>query len=130
VTPSLCSWYVQVQNTVLFCTCRYHEQWEGVTRSFTVSCTYTTINKEAVSWDLLLYTTMKKSLYHEIYYCIQPWTKRLYYEIFYCINPWTKRLYHEIFYHIKPWIMYIVSLKLIVFCLKPSYHHKHTPETV
>ncbi len=34
------------------------EQWEGVTRSFAVSCTYTTMNKEAVSRDLILYTTM------------------------------------------------------------------------
>jgi hypothetical protein len=41
------------------------------------------------------------------------------------MQPLTKRLYHKIFYHIKPWIMYIVSLKLIVFCSKPSYHHKH-----
>ena len=85
VTSSLCLQYVQVQNTV-FCTCLYREQWEGVTRSFTVSCTYTTMNKEAVSRDLLLYTTMKKRLYHEIFYCIQPRTKRLYHEIFYCIH--------------------------------------------
>ena len=38
----------------------YHEQWEGVTRSFTVSCTYTTMNKEAVSRD---------------FYCMQPWKR-------------------------------------------------------
>jgi hypothetical protein len=56
VTSSLCLQYVQVQNTV-FCTCTYREQWEGVTRSFTVSCTYTTMNKEAVSRD---------------FYCMQP----------------------------------------------------------
>jgi len=36
----------------------FSEQWEGVTRSFAVSCTYTTMNKEAVSRDLILYTTM------------------------------------------------------------------------
>ena len=35
----------------------YHEQWEGVTISFTVSCNYTTMNKEAVSRD---------------FYCMQP----------------------------------------------------------
>jgi|APFre7841882654_1041346.scaffolds.fasta_scaffold210751_1 hypothetical protein len=55
VTPSHCSRYVQVQNGTVFCTCTYQEQREGVTRSFTVSCTYTTMNKEAVSRDLLLY---------------------------------------------------------------------------
>ncbi len=55
MTPSHCSRYVQVQNGTVFCTCTYQEQREGVTRSFTVSCTYTTMNKEAVSQDLLLY---------------------------------------------------------------------------
>jgi hypothetical protein len=43
---------------------------------------YTTMNKETVSRDLLLYTIMKKRHNHEIFYCIQPWTKRLYHEIF------------------------------------------------
>ena len=64
-----------------------------ITRSFTVCIhekevvsqdlfLYTTMNKETVSRDLLLYTIMKKRHNHEIFYCIQPWTKRLYHEIF------------------------------------------------
>jgi hypothetical protein len=42
LSPSHCSQYVQVQNTI-FCTCAYREQREDVTRSFIESCTNTTV---------------------------------------------------------------------------------------
>ena len=58
--PYKCCFTIFFVLYTVFCTCTYHEQWEGVTRSFTVSCTYTTMNKEAVSQD---------------FYCMQPWKK-------------------------------------------------------
>ena len=50
------------------------------------------ISKEliVVSQDFLLYASMKKRLYHKIFFCIQPWTKRLYHVIFYCIQSWKR----------------------------------------